>query len=45
MSASRGAFDIRTGSALTAPCEVAIKTYAVTIDGGWVTVALEMGEA
>ena len=40
-----GSFDIRTGAALTAPCEIAVKTYPVSIDDGWVTVAEHEEEA
>jgi len=33
-----GAFDIPTGAATTYPCQIALKTYAVTIEDGWVTI-------
>ena len=37
-----GRFDITTGEACASPCSVALKTYAVTIVDGMVTV--ELGE-
>lgn len=33
-----GSFDIATGAAKAFPCEIPIKTYAVTIEGGWVLI-------
>lgn len=33
-----GAFDIPTGAATVYPCQVALRTYAVTIEDGWVTI-------
>lgn len=33
-----GSFDIRSGEPLTAPCEIALKTYPVTVDGEWILV-------
>lgn len=35
-----GAFDIRTGEPTALPCMIALKTYAVTIDGNDVFVAV-----
>lgn len=40
-----GSFDIRSGEPLTAPCEIALKTYPVTVDDGWVSVSPADGEA
>ena len=34
-----GSFDIRTGEPVTAPCEIALRTYKALIDDGWVAVA------
>lgn len=33
-----GSFDIATGAAKAFPCQVAIKTYPVTIHDGWVCI-------
>lgn len=32
-----GSFDIRTGTPAAAPCSVAIRTYAVTVENGDIT--------
>lgn len=34
-----GAFDIRTGAAVTFPCQIAIRTYPILVDGEWLTVS------
>ena len=33
-----GSFDIVTGAAKAFPCQVAIRTYPVSIEDGWVTI-------
>lgn len=33
-----GAFDVRTGAAIAHPCRVAIQTFAVHLEDGWVTI-------
>nr|WP_087573732.1 non-heme iron oxygenase ferredoxin subunit [Sphingomonas sp. CDS-1] len=38
-----GSFDIRSGEPLSAPCEIALKTYPVTLEDGWIAVAAEKG--
>ena len=39
-----GSFDIATGAAKAFPCQVPVKTYAVTIEDGWVCID-ELGGA
>ena len=34
-----GTFDVRTGEALTMPCQIALQTYAIEVDGDQVYVA------
>lgn len=33
-----GSFEIATGAAKAFPCQVPLKTYAVTIDDGWIAI-------
>lgn len=33
-----GSFDIKTGAPKAFPCQIAIKTYSVVVDNGWVTI-------
>ena len=33
-----GAFDIRTGAAVTFPCQAALRTYEVRIEDGWIAI-------
>jgi ethylbenzene dioxygenase ferredoxin subunit len=40
-----GSFDIRSGAPLTAPCEMALKTYPVVLEDGWVAISHPAGEA
>lgn len=40
-----GSFDIATGAAKAFPCQVPIKTYAVTINDGWVCIDQPEGSA
>lgn len=32
-----GTFDIRSGKATSYPCHIPLKTYAVAVDDGWIT--------
>jgi ethylbenzene dioxygenase ferredoxin subunit len=40
-----GSFDIKSGAAKAFPCQVAIATYPVEIDGGWVCIDKPEGAA
>jgi carbazole 1,9a-dioxygenase ferredoxin component len=37
----QGAFDVRTGKVISAPCSIPLKTYDVTITNGTVAVEIE----
>lgn len=39
-----GAFDIATGEVTAFPCQIALKTYAVTIEDGWVLIDQPAGK-
>lgn len=38
-----GAFDIRTGAATVFPCQIPLKTYQVSVDDGWIAIAVPNG--
>jgi ethylbenzene dioxygenase ferredoxin component len=38
-----GSFDVRNGAPKTAPCTVALRTYPVMIEDGWVAIAPPVG--
>lgn len=40
-----GSFDIRTGAPKAFPCQVAVKTYTVVIEDGWVNILKNEGAA
>ncbi len=40
-----GAFDIPSGAATTYPCQIALKTYPVTLEDGWITIDPPRSEA
>lgn len=40
-----GSFDIRTGAPKAFPCQIALKTYPVVIEDGWVTILKPEGAA
>ena len=40
-----GAFDIRTGAATVFPCQKAVRSYPVELEGGWITIPSQMRQA
>lgn len=36
-----GSFNVRSGAAVNFPCEIALKTYEVTLEDGYITTVME----